>query len=75
MGDHNQESTPDSVDDLFEPMLGDFSDEVLDDLALGVCRVEPTQHVVVLASAVSHAPSSVSKNSGYAKNWATTIWS
>ncbi|MFT7288904.1 MAG: hypothetical protein ACI87W_003028 [Halieaceae bacterium] len=27
MGDHNQESTPDGLDDLFEPVIGEFTDE------------------------------------------------
>ena len=33
MGDRNQESAQDSGDDLFEPIIGDFSDEAYEDLS------------------------------------------
>jgi hypothetical protein len=33
MGDRNQESAPDSVEDLFEPVIGDFSEEAYDGLS------------------------------------------
>ncbi len=33
MGDHKQESTPDGIDDLFEPALGEFSEEAYESLA------------------------------------------
>ncbi|WOJ92676.1 hypothetical protein R0135_12895 [Congregibacter variabilis] len=33
MGDRNQESTPDSLDDLFEPVIGEFSDEAYEGLS------------------------------------------
>jgi hypothetical protein len=32
MGNRNQESAPDSIDDLFEPVIGEFSEEAYDDL-------------------------------------------
>ncbi len=33
MGDHKQESAPDSVDDLFEPVIGEFSEEAYEGLS------------------------------------------
>ena len=34
MGDHNQESAPDSVaEDLFEPVIGEFSEEAYEGLS------------------------------------------
>jgi hypothetical protein len=33
MGDRNQESAPDSVEDLFEPVIGDFSEEAYNGLS------------------------------------------
>lgn len=33
MGNRSQESTPDSIDEFFEPVLGDFSEEAYDGLS------------------------------------------
>jgi hypothetical protein len=33
MGDHNQESTLDGDEDLFEPVIGEFSDEAYEELS------------------------------------------
>ena len=33
MGDRNQESTQEGADDLFEPVIGDFSDEAYEGLS------------------------------------------
>lgn len=33
MGDHKQESAPDGLDDLFEPMIGEFSEEAYEGLS------------------------------------------
>ena len=32
MGERNQETTADALDDLFEPALGDLSDELMQDI-------------------------------------------
>ena len=33
MADRNQESVPDSGDDMFEPVIGDFSDEAYEGIS------------------------------------------
>jgi hypothetical protein len=33
MGDRNQESAPDAMDDLFEPVIGEFSEEAYEGLS------------------------------------------
>ncbi|MEM8548625.1 MAG: hypothetical protein AAGF46_10745 [Pseudomonadota bacterium] len=33
MGDHNQESAPESVEELFEPVIGEFSEEAYEGLS------------------------------------------
>lgn len=33
MGNRSQESTPDSIDEFFEPVIGDFSEEAYDGLS------------------------------------------
>jgi hypothetical protein len=33
MGDHNQESAPDSIEDIFEPVIGEFSEEAYEGLS------------------------------------------
>lgn len=40
MGDPNQESTSDSMDDMFEPVIGDFSEEAYD----GLSTMSPEKH-------------------------------
>ena len=33
MGDHNQESAPESAEELFEPVIGEFSEEAYEGLS------------------------------------------
>lgn len=44
MGDRNQESTPDSMDDMFEPVIGEFSDEAYEGLSTGADSEPPQKH-------------------------------